>query len=50
MIASLKSRVKNFKKPDKKTMFWAWIGYQAVKGSLTTAFIWIPAIMYWLNS
>lgn len=32
-----------FKKPGKH-MFWAWITYQAVKGSLTTAFIWIPLI------
>jgi len=45
----LKSFKMPFKVPDKKTMFWAWVTYQAIKGSLTTAFIWIPAILYWLN-
>ena len=38
---------KKFPKPAKsagKKLFWLWIIYQAVKGSLTTAFIWIPLI------
>lgn len=38
---------KKFPKPSKaagKKLFWVWIGYQAVKGTLTTAFIWIPLI------
>jgi len=46
---TIKDKIKGFKVPDKKTMFWAWVTYQAIKGSLTTAFIWIPAILYWLN-
>ena len=46
---TIKDKIKGFKVPDKKTMIWAWITYQAIKGSLTTAFIWIPAILYWLN-
>lgn len=45
---SLKSVLKRFRKPGKH-MFWAWIAYQAVKGSLTTAFIWIPLIYAWLH-
>lgn len=39
--------LKRFPKPSKaagKKLFWMWIAYQAVKGSLTTAFIWIPLI------
>jgi hypothetical protein len=27
-----------------RQFFWAWIKYQAVKGVLTTAFIWLPLI------
>lgn len=34
---------KKFKKPGKQ-MFWAWIAYQCVKGTLTTSLIWIPLI------
>jgi hypothetical protein len=30
-------------------LFWAWIIYQAVKGSLTLAFIWIPLLLVWLG-
>ncbi len=48
-FATIKNKVKNFKVPSKKNMFWAWVTYQAIKGTLTTAFIWIPAIMYWLH-
>lgn len=34
---------------NSKKFFWVWIIYQAVKGSLTTVFIWIPLIIYWLH-
>lgn len=27
-----------------KYSFWIWVGYQAVKGTLTTVFIWGPLI------
>lgn len=27
-----------------KYSFWLWIGYQTVKGTLTTTFIWVPLI------
>lgn len=37
-----------FKKPGKQ-MFWAWIAYQTVKGTLTTSLIWIPLIWAWLH-
>lgn len=32
-----------------KQMFWAWIAYQTIKGTLTTAFIWIPLAYLWLH-
>lgn len=37
---------KHFKKPGKH-LFWTWIAYQTIKGTLTTAFIWIPLIYVW---
>ena len=37
-----------FKKPG-KNLFWAWVAYQAVKGTLTTSFIWIPLIWAWFH-
>jgi len=42
------AKVKKLLKPSKE-LFWAWVVYQAVKGTLTTSFIWIPAIIFWLN-
>lgn len=30
-------------------LFWAWIAYQTVKGSLTTCFIWVPMIYYYVT-
>jgi hypothetical protein len=36
------------KKPSKK-LFWAWIAYQTVKGTLTTSLIWVPMIYAWLH-
>ena len=33
-----------------KKLFYAWIVYQAVKGTLTTAFIWIPMLYLWLEN
>lgn len=29
-----------------KYAFWGWVAYQAVKGTLTTSFIWIPMIYF----
>lgn len=40
--------LKKFKKPGKH-MFWAWVSYQFVKGTLTTTFIWIPLIYAWFH-
>lgn len=39
---------RRFKKPGKH-MFWAWVTYQAVKGTLTTSLIWIPLFLAWLH-
>ncbi len=40
--------IRKFKKPSKQ-MFWAWIAYQTVKGTLTTSLIWVPLIWAWIN-
>ena len=39
---------KRFKKPS-KNLFWAWIAYQSIKGTLTLSFIWAPLIYYWFT-
>jgi hypothetical protein len=41
-------RWKRFKAPAGH-LFWIWVGYQAIKGTLTTAFIWIPMIYLWFQ-
>jgi hypothetical protein len=30
-------------------VFWIWIAYQTIKGTLTTSLIWIPLIFMWLS-
>lgn len=47
-----KSRKKSFLKLKEsgKTVFWVWVFYQCVKGTLTTTFIWIPLIYLWWQS
>lgn len=35
---------------NKKSFFWWWVGYQAVKGILTLSLIWIPLLLLWLRS
>lgn len=47
--ASLPDLRKFLKKPT-KNMFWAWIAYQTIKGTLTTSLIWVPLIYAWLHS
>ena len=53
---SLKSKI-SMKKPSKdemkkgsKKLFWIWIGYQTIKGSITMTFIWAPLIWMWIKS
>lgn len=43
------SVLKILKKPNKKKMFWAWIAYQSIKGTLTLSFIWIPVFYLWFT-
>ncbi|MCA9735914.1 MAG: hypothetical protein H6861_08465 [Rhodospirillales bacterium] len=43
-----KSFFSMFKKPGKH-MFWAWIAYQTIKGTLTTSLIWIPLFWMWMG-
>ena len=40
---------KKLREPSKK-VFWIWVIYQAIKGTLTTAFIWIPLLYLWFQS
>jgi hypothetical protein len=48
LIAQSYAAIKNFKKPGKE-LFWAWIAYQTIKGTITTSLIWIPLILAWMN-
>ncbi|MEO1249223.1 MAG: hypothetical protein AAFW76_05220 [Pseudomonadota bacterium] len=48
IIANGYTALKTFKKPG-RNMFWAWVVYQTVKGTLTTSLIWIPLIWAWLR-
>lgn len=41
-----RKRFFKFKAPGKE-LFWAWIIYQCVKGTITTTFIWVPLIYFW---
>lgn len=43
MIASDFKLFEKLKKPSKQ-VFWAWIAYQTIKGTVTTSLIWIPLI------
>jgi len=48
-VVKILKKYAKFTKPSKE-LFWVWVAYQSVKGILTTTFIWIPALVYWLNS
>lgn len=51
MLDVLKTRypvLQKLKKPG-KNLFWAWISYQVVKGTLTTTLIWIPLWLAWMH-
>ena len=48
-IQSRFASLRKFKKPGKH-MFWAWIAYQSVKGTLTLSLIWIPLAYAWLHA
>lgn len=41
------SKLSRFSKGKKGKIFWAWVGYQFVKGILTVSFIWVPLIYLW---
>lgn len=44
-----KFRFRRFIKGNGKKAFWIWVGYQAIKGTLTTSFIWIPLFYVWFT-
>jgi hypothetical protein len=50
LIAQLRDRSRhkpNLKQHGKK-VFWGWIAYQTIKGTLTTSLIWVPLFLaYW---
>ena len=35
---------------NRKRLFWLWVAYQAVKGTITLSLIWIPLLLLWLRS
>lgn len=51
MLAAIKQYLRIEKRPAVKAgsrVFWVWIAYQTIKGSLTTSLIWIPLLAtYW---
>lgn len=49
MMKKMNLKLIKFQKPA-KNLFWTWIAYQTVKGTLTTSLIWIPLIWAWLHS
>ncbi|MEM8804365.1 MAG: hypothetical protein AAGF55_17735 [Pseudomonadota bacterium] len=42
LLGALRSR--------RKDLFWAWIAYQTIKGTATTALISVPALAYLVNT
>lgn len=55
-IMSFFSNIKDFIKSrhewikqNSKRAFWIWVTYQAVKGTITLSFIWIPLFLMWLH-
>jgi len=38
--------LKKVQKPGKH-LFWTWIAYQTIKGTLTTTLIWVPLLYVW---
>jgi len=47
-VNKFKALTRRMKKPSKQ-MFWAWITYQTIKGTLTTSLIWVPLIIAWFK-
>ncbi len=41
------ARAIQFIKDNKARMFWLWIAYQAIKGTITLTLIWIPLFLLW---
>lgn len=48
ILSSIKEKLgMTGKKEAGKRIFWVWITYQAVKGTLTVSFIWGPLAYYY---
>lgn len=39
----------DYLKQHKKELFWYWVGYQCIKGTITTSLIWIPLLIAYLH-
>jgi hypothetical protein len=44
----MKVLLEKAKDPGKK-LFWVWIAYQTVKGTMTTSLIWVPLFYSYLH-
>ena len=49
VLQNLKSGLSTLK-AKRKELFWAWIIYQAIKGTITLSLIWIPLFLVWWNT
>lgn len=47
IFAAIRRRL-HYVKTHKHKLFWWWIAYQCVKGTLTTSLIWVPLLYSWL--
>lgn len=36
-------------KANRKRLFWAWIAYHSIKGTITLSIIWVPLLLWWLK-
>ncbi len=48
LLARYKKSI-GYLKANKHKLFWYWVAYQAVKGAITTSFIWIPLLYVLLH-
>ena len=43
------SRALQYLRANRARLFWAWVAYQAIKGTVTLSLVWIPLLLWWLN-
>lgn len=47
-LANIRSGI-SYLKAHKKKLFWYWIGYQCIKGTITTSLIWVPLLLVYFH-